>query len=297
MEIGDEPVPTSLIALRAGDPIVQALKIARQEPLVILRVLPAESRSVALATPEIEATVRAHLARLADVVGQRRPAPRLVVRVGDPIEHVGRVAAETGARRVIAAEDFARRLSGTLLLPVITAEGVELGRRDVLAGIRNHLTALGRPVNKKLAGLRRMALFDGVSSSELQRLAAQLDVVEVGPGHVLIREGRFNDTLWVLLDGTAASSIRGREIGRLASLSLIGAPSMIYDEPAIATVITLQPIRALVASRAQFQVISGIDEVALRLKAATADRLREYLRAEDRATCSSHGLRLPAVAH
>jgi hypothetical protein len=72
---------------------------------------------------------------------------------------------------------------------------------------------------------------------------------------------------------------------------------MIYDEPAIATVITLQPIRALVASRAQFQVISGIDEVALRLKAATADRLREYLRAEDRATCSSHGLRLPAVAH
>jgi CRP-like cAMP-binding protein len=72
---------------------------------------------------------------------------------------------------------------------------------------------------------------------------------------------------------------------------------MIYGEPAIATLTALEPIRALVAGRAQFQVISNIDAVALRLKAATADRLREYLRADDRATSSGVGLRFPAIAH
>jgi hypothetical protein len=40
MEIDVELLPTSLIAIRASDPIVQALKVARPEPQVILRVLP-----------------------------------------------------------------------------------------------------------------------------------------------------------------------------------------------------------------------------------------------------------------
>jgi hypothetical protein len=40
-----------------------------------------------------------------------------------------------------------------------------------------------------------------------------------------------------------------------------------------------------------------IDAVALRLKSATADRLREYLRADDGAAASGAAVRVPVVAH
>ncbi len=308
MGIVEGLVPPSVIALRAGDPIVQALKVAGQEPLVILRVLPVVFRRVArgsLAAPAIEPWERAEAmertarAHLAELVGRRRPAPRLVVRFGDPVEQVALLAGNTQAGRVIAADAFARRLSRTLRIPVISTDvGVEVGRRDMFAEIGAHLrAALGRPLDEKLAAQRRMALFGGVGSRELRRLASQLDIAEVGPGYVLIREGRLNDALWILLEGTAARSIRGREVGCLGPHSLIGAPSMIYDQPAIATVTAMQPVRALVAGRAQFQAIGAIDAVALRLKAATADRLREYLRADDGATASGAALGVPVIAH
>jgi hypothetical protein len=50
-------------------------------------------------------------------------------------------------------------------------------------------------------------------------------------------------------------------------------------------------------ARAQFQAIGAIDAVALRLKAATADRLREYLRVDDGATASGAALGVPVIAH
>ncbi len=161
-----------------------------------------------------------------------------------------------------------------------------------------HLSsALGYPIDEKLAALRRIALFGGVGSRELRRLASQLDIGEVGPGYVLVHEGRLNDALWILLEGTAARSIRGREVGCLGPHSLVGAPSRIYDQPAVATVTAMQPVRALVAGRAQFQAIGAIDAVALRLKAATADRLSEYLRAEDAVIASGVALGVPVNAH
>jgi cyclic nucleotide-binding protein len=293
-----EPVPTNLIGLRAGDPIVQALKVAGQEPLAILRVLPVAFRRMACGPVTIAAIESGVRADLAEFVGRRLSAPRLEVRFGDPVEQVALLAAETRAGRVIAANDFARQLSRALRIPVISAErGAEVDWRDMLAGIRAQLPVLGRPVNEKLAALRRMDLFGGVGLRELEQLASQLDVAEVGPGYVLISERRLNDALWILLEGSAARSIRGREIGRLGRGSLIGAPSMIYGQPAVATVTAVEPIRALVAGRAQFRVISAIDAVALRMKAAAADRLREYLRADERATASAGGWRLPAVAH
>jgi hypothetical protein len=76
----------------------------------------------------------------------------------------------------------------------------------------------------------------------------------------------------------------------------VGIVEGLVPPSVIATLTALEPIRALVAGRAQFQAISDIDAVALRLKAATADRLREYVRADDRATSSGVGLRIPAIA-
>jgi CRP-like cAMP-binding protein len=127
-----------------------------------------------------------------------------------------------------------------------------------------------------------VATFAGVEARDLRRLAALLDRVEIGPGHVLVAEGCRNQALWLLLTGSARTSIGGREVGRLYAPALVGGPSMVYDRPAIATVTALEAVSALVAGRAQFQAIVAIDTVALHLKAATADRLIDYLIAGER---------------
>jgi hypothetical protein len=273
MESQDSAAPT-LIVLRYGDPLVDALRAAGSGRLVILRVLPQLSRTEPNeSTAPLESAVRADLARL---VAGRRPVPRLVVRFGDTVEQAVVVAAVVAPDRVVAARDLTRRLARALPHPVLGAE-------DALTGAPGLLRrALRRPADEKFAALRATALFEGVPQRDLRRLASLLDRAEVGPGHVLVREGRQNETLWLLLAGIAQSSIRGREVGRLRAPALVGVPSMVYNRPAIATITAVEPVKALVAGQAQFQAIGAIDAVALRLKAATADRLSDYLSVWDR---------------
>jgi hypothetical protein len=288
METQDHAPPPTLIVLRHGDPVVDALRTAGSGPLVILRVLPPVFRS--LPREPLERAARADLAKL---VAGRWPVPRLVVRFGEPVEQAGIMVAEVGPGRVVGARHLARRLAGAVAVPVVGAEdAVVVRRRGPLSGALGFLRgALDHPENVKVSALRALALFDGVEAPDLRRLAALLDCAEVGQGHVLVPEGRRNDALWFLLEGSARRSIGGREVGRLRAPALVGGPSMVYNKPAIATITALEPVKALVAGRAQFRAISAIDAVALRLKAATADRLSDYLSADDRPmpSCGPNG--------
>lgn len=275
VELPDRPAPPTLIVLRYGDPVIDALRRAGPGPLVILRVVPPP-----LSEPG-KGAARAHLSEL---VAGRRPVPRLVVRCGEPIEQARVVVAEVRPRQVVCAPDLARPLARVVAVPVLAAEDAVAPRRHrppngALGSLRR---ALNRRDDAKVSAVRALAMFDGVEARDLRSLAAHLDWVEVGPGHALVAEGRRNDTLWLLLVGSARMSVGGREAGSLCAPALVGGPSIVYGRPAIATVTALEPVRALVAGRAQFRAISAIDSVALRLKAATADRLSDYLSTRDR---------------
>jgi hypothetical protein len=289
MESRPRPAPPTLIVLRYGDPIVDALRAAGQGPLVVLRVLPpvagcAPGSSPGEAGESAQPLQRAVRTQLAEMTAGRRPVPRLVVRVGDPVELVRNVVAEVHPARVVCCSDLARRLARAAAVAVVSAEdAVVLRRPGSLRGALGFLRrSLGHREDAKVSALRTVALFGGVETRDLRRLAALLDCVEVGPGHVMVAEGRRNETLWLLLAGSVRRSIGGREVGRLGAPALVGSPSIVYDRAAIATVTALEPVRALVAGRSQFRDITGIDAVALRLKAATADRLSDYLTAADR---------------
>jgi len=279
MDVGCERAGPTLIALRRGDPVVAALRVAGPGPVVIARVLPMPFGGALRGGPATAPAGRLARAELVDLVGRRRPATRLVIRFGDTAEQVAALVDELRPGRVIAARDLASRLAAAAGGSVVNAEdGTEVRRRVSLARIvTGWRRALGSREDEKLDALRSIGLFDGVGSGELRRLATLLDGVEVGPGHRLVAEGRRNDTFWILLEGLAVRSIGGRELGRLGRHALVGAPSLIYDRPAIATVTALAPTRALVAGRAQFMGIQALESVALRLRAATADRLRDYV--------------------
>ena len=288
MESTARPAPPTLLVLRYGDPMVDALRAAGQGPLAVLRVLPPVGRVPGSSPAEpgvcAEPLQREVRARLAELTAGRRPVPRLVVRWGDPVEQAVRMIAELRPASVVCLPDLARRLARTVTVPVVGAEPAVLaGRRESPGGVLGFLPRpLRRREDEKVSELRAVALFDGVATRDLRRLAALLDRAEVGAGRALVAEGRRSQTLWLLLTGSARTSIGGHEIGRLDAPALVGGPSMVYDRPAIATVTALEPVRALVAGRAQVRDITAIDAVVLRLKAAAADRLSDYLGAADR---------------
>lgn len=135
----------------------------------------------------------------------------------------------------------------------------------------------GHPEDGKIAALSGVPLFDHVPRRELAIIAANLDEARVDAGETLIREGHHNDAFWILLEGEVDMVIGGEHHRTIGPRGFFGVTSMLDARPAVATVITKTPIRALVASAAQFRALEGNDMVAPRLMSAALERMREDL--------------------
>jgi CRP-like cAMP-binding protein len=142
------------------------------------------------------------------------------------------------------------------------------------------------PQNLRTGQLSGLPLFEGVSRSDRDLLASFLDEVRVGPGQTLVREGMRNQTFWILLDGEVEMSIGGQRPQVLRGGDFFGTASMLDGRPAVATVTTRTPIRALVASPAQFRALEGNDAVAARLRTVALQRMREDLEVLRRAAAA-----------
>ena len=131
--------------------------------------------------------------------------------------------------------------------------------------------------NPRIAQLARVPLFEHVPRQQLAVIAANLDEVTVPAGETLIREGHHNDTFWIVLDGEVDLTMGGQRHRTIGPGGFFGATSMLDGRSAVGTVVTTTPIRALVASAAQFRALEGSQTVALRLMSAALERMREDL--------------------
>jgi CRP-like cAMP-binding protein len=129
----------------------------------------------------------------------------------------------------------------------------------------------------KVARLTSVPLFAHVPRRQLATIAANLDEVTVGAGETLVREGHHNDTFWILLEGEVDLVIGGERHHTIGPDGFFGATSMLDARPAVGTVVTKTPVRALVASAAQFRALEASETVTLRLMSAALERMREDL--------------------
>jgi len=129
----------------------------------------------------------------------------------------------------------------------------------------------------KVEELAHVPLFRGVPRRQLALLAANLDEVTADRGETLVREGHHNDAFWILLDGEVELVVGGVRPHMLGPGGFFGAASMLDGHPATATVVSRTPIRALVASSAQFRALEGNETVLVRVMSAALERLREDL--------------------
>ena len=134
----------------------------------------------------------------------------------------------------------------------------------------------------KIARLTSVPLFEHVPRRQLAVIAANLDEVQVDAGETLVRENHHNDTFWILLEGEVDLVIGGVRHRTIGPNGFFGATSMLDGRPAIGTVVTKTPIRALVASASQFRALEGSETVTVRLMSFALERMREDLEIQRR---------------
>jgi len=128
--------------------------------------------------------------------------------------------------------------------------------------------------NAKIELLKTVPLFAGCSKSELGQLAKTADEIDLRQGTVLTREGRPGREFFVLIDGTAEVTKKGKKIADLGPGDWLGEIALITDSPRTATVTATSPVDVLVITDRRFRsVVETMPSIALKVLACVGDRL------------------------
>lgn len=124
--------------------------------------------------------------------------------------------------------------------------------------------------------LSEVSLFSALSKRDLQMVARRAEDVKVDAGKVLVTEGSAGSEFFVIMDGKARVTRRGRKVADLGAGQFFGELALLDRAPRNATVVAETPMEVLVLGQREFAAL--IDEVpglAHKLLAGIARRLRE----------------------
>jgi signal transduction histidine kinase len=128
--------------------------------------------------------------------------------------------------------------------------------------------------------LLRLA-FKGLDDSELQEMADLTELRTYPPGHVLCREGAFEDVFYIIADGNAEITkkmIEGEEdrFLRVARRGdMVGEMALIQNAPRAATVRTTSDCTVLEMEKQDFEtILSRSPSMAMDIIRITLDRIR-----------------------
>jgi CRP/FNR family transcriptional regulator, cyclic AMP receptor protein len=128
--------------------------------------------------------------------------------------------------------------------------------------------------NSKVDLIKGVPLFASASKQELAEIASIADEIDLPEGKVLIREGDTGREFFVLIDGTADVTQKGKRISTLGPGDFFGEIALVSRIPRTATVTTTSPARALVISAHDFRsLVDRSPAVALQVLEAVAERL------------------------
>jgi CRP/FNR family transcriptional regulator, cyclic AMP receptor protein len=128
--------------------------------------------------------------------------------------------------------------------------------------------------NAKIDLLRKVPLFSGCSKAELREVALSADEIDLRDGHVLTREGKPGREFFVLVEGTARVTRKGRKLADLGAGDWFGEIALLTYKPRTATVTATSPVRVLVVTdRAFRRVVETMPRIALKVLASVGQRL------------------------
>jgi len=115
--------------------------------------------------------------------------------------------------------------------------------------------------------LRQVPLFSNLSQRQLRRLKSDFKERTFRSGAVILREGEMSGVdFFVLVEGEAAATVRGKEIGRLGPGDHFGELALILEQERMATVTAVGPVRCLAMASWHFRkFINSNPDVAWKL--------------------------------
>ena len=134
----------------------------------------------------------------------------------------------------------------------------------------------GRGGDPKVARLSAIRLFSACSKRDLQRIAALTMEVDAPAGKTLIRQGDIGREAFVIQEGKARVTIRGKKARIMGPGECFGELALLNAGPRTATVTAETDMKLLVLGSREFSsLLEDVPSVARHVLAAVADRLRE----------------------
>ena len=112
---------------------------------------------------------------------------------------------------------------------------------------------------EKVLFLKSIDLFGQAAIEDLGRVAALTEEVRFKSGETIFREGEFVDAIYFVAKGRVAverNRNRIREVGAKEAFAIVAA---LDQEPAVHTVIALEPVHALKLNAEDFHDILSVD--------------------------------------
>jgi CRP-like cAMP-binding protein len=110
------------------------------------------------------------------------------------------------------------------------------------------------------------------------------DLITFKAGEQIIKEGEKGDCLYVLVEGEAAITLKGRKLGIINAGEIIGEMALIKSEQRSASVTAVTECRAALINQASFSaLLKHVPDFSLHLLQVMADRLKSaYMLIEDK---------------
>jgi CRP/FNR family cyclic AMP-dependent transcriptional regulator len=132
-----------------------------------------------------------------------------------------------------------------------------------------------RGKKSKVELLGNVRLFSTCNKRELARIASLVDEVDAPKGKVIVRQGDPGRECFVIADGKAKATIRGKSSALLGPGSFFGEMSLLDQGPRSATVTAETDLHLLVLGSREFSsLVHEVPTVAVRMMQGLAERLR-----------------------
>lgn len=135
--------------------------------------------------------------------------------------------------------------------------------------------------NVKIERLAKAPLFEGLSKKELAEVARITDDLQLSEGAVLCKEGTIGQEFFVIVDGTAEVTRKGKKVAVRGGGDFFGEIALLTDTKRTATVKATSPLRCFVLTRRDFRrLLDDTPSVERKVMTALAERLASYMQDE-----------------
>ncbi len=134
--------------------------------------------------------------------------------------------------------------------------------------------------DRKVQLLSKVELFAECNSKELGRIAALADEIEVDEGTVLTKEGMPGRECFVVSDGKAKATLRGKRLAAYGPGDVFGEMALLDNEPRSATITAdSDMVLFVVDSRSFWGLCEEAPSVTRKIMKSIAQRLRRVEKA------------------